>query len=468
MDILSRFKSVLSGRKKATVTVRPIPNSEFPPLHAVNLIADDQTKLLKGYLEIKHTAQELAKTEFSLNRSRDYFQRTWIGSWRVRHYVWFFMFVVCCIINTQAVKTTVDNNIPPQWYVIKPFATIAIAFTIIFLVDWIIGSELKNFLARFDAIQIDKKLGSAFKNTEEELNQAQCAGRKVAFERVQDKYLAHVKLLTYIKLSLLVILYIVEIASAIYGISFYGEGSSILNYIAPLLGVLLSGLSGLYRALKIEIPEQRHKLSHAYLGIAEELSHERLIADIQFANGVTEIFLSKGIVDREDINKLRNNSLNGGVEAELNQEIYRISDNYHEQTVIAKDIYRRDVDELEDKEQERIISDRSVQDPMLHEHVVKLNKNRLGRKHCAAMIRLIEEVQQNLKRVYRQYRCVSQAYDQFQQELAEVLSEYELRLDRLELDWQALTNRPSNSSPIDRGNSRDDDDDRRDRPYNFT
>jgi hypothetical protein len=468
MDLFSRFKSVLSRPKRTSVMIRPIPTPEFPPLHAVNLTADDQTKLLKGYLEIKHTAQELTKTEFSLNCAHDYFQRTWIGSWRVRHYVWFFMFVVCCAINTQAVKTTVDNNIPAQWHVIKPFATIAIAFTIIFLVDWIIGSELKNFLARFDASQLNKKLESEFKNAVGELNQAQGAGRKAAFDRVQDKYLAHVKLLTYIKIAMLVILYVVEIASAIYSISFYGEDSSILSYIAPLLGVLLSGLSGLYRALKIEIPEQRHKLSHSYLGIAEEISHDQLIADIQFANAVTEIFLRKGMVNRDDIDKVRNGMRQGSAEIGLNQELYRINDDYHDRTVALNDNHRQDIAALEDREQQRIMSDRSVQDPVIHEHSFKLHKNRLYRKHCTDLIRLIQEVQQNLKRVYRQYRCVSHIYDQFQQELAEELSDHELQLDRLTLDWETLTHRPPKSSPLPDHAPHDDDDDRHDQPYNYS
>jgi hypothetical protein len=447
-------------RKFRQTVIHPIPNADFPPLIALDLVPEDQQELLRGFPEIKPIARHLGKTLFSLHQARDYIQ----GSLGLRRFLWLLMLVICAWVNVQAVRATIDNSFPAQLYLWKPVITFALSLFLIFLLDWLIGSEIKNYLSCFDAKQIEAKLDQFVKTTKGELNLAFALGeKKDAFDRVQKKYLSAERNLSLLKLGFLAVIYLVETIAALYSITLYGEGGELTAYIAPLVGVLFSGLSGLFRGITIEYAKRRHGIGYRYLNLAEEKSLEMLPREIYFANTITEAFLKTGTIDREVVENLKKNLQKAEIQAKFAQALDSITNKYHQRSLALTNQYQQEQEKLE-KEQEGENNNRSVQDPAKKQLKFQKTKNRLGQNYLRKQLGLIDETQQKLNRVYRQYPDRQEADCSFQQEIEQNKQQFQNQLNRLELEWQILNN-PQSDRSSDAFKQTQDDQNQEDRPF---
>jgi hypothetical protein len=433
--------------------IRPIPDVKFPSLIALDLVPEDQQGLLRSCPEIIQTSRLLGKTQFCLHQAQDYVQR----SWALRHFLWLLMLVICATVNIQAVRATIDNSLPPQWYLVLPFITFFLSLFLIGLLDWLIGSELKNYLCRIDARRIEQKLSQEVNTARGEIDRAFALGkRQDAYERVQEKYLSAEKRLPLLKLGFLAVIYLVEIIAALYSVTIYGESHGLTAYIAPLVGVLFSGLSGFYRGITIEYARRRHHIGYHYLNLAEEQSFVQLTQQIEEANQILETFVKNGKIEREVVENIRHNTRTTQKQADFLQQLNEITEDYHSRESALTKEYRQDLTHLEEQQEERENQDRSVQSPERKQLSFKRSKNRLGRKHLNAQLSLIEETEHRLKSLYRQYPAQNQGECPFSRELVAKKEDIQTQLSRLNLESQVLKNVESPRSPDSFHSSQDD------------
>jgi hypothetical protein len=445
------------GKKSKT---RLIPDPDFPPLHALRLDPEDQNELLKSFIEVWETAQNLGKILLSLQQAHDYHQRT-DG---MRPFLWLLMLGICAWVNVQAVRATIDNSLPPQLYLFKPFVTFALSLFLVFLLDWLIGSEIKKYLCWFDAHRLEPKLLQAVANAPGELNRAFALGQQEAFDRVQKRYLSDEKHLSRLKMAFLVVVYLIEIIAALHSITLYGESGELTAYIAPLLGVLFSGLSGVFRGITIEYPRIRHKICTRYTNVAEEQPLNQLTSAISFANTITDSFLKHGAIHREMVEKIRQTFQQTEERGNLNEAITPLAEEYHQQSHALTRQYHQDIEKLEAEEQQWQERGRPL-NPKRKQRKFQKAKQRLTRDYLNAQLNLIEEIEYQLQNLYRRFPRQYQADCSFSQELAAKKREYQHQRSRLSLEGMIEGEESDAPKPFQESQG---DRDEQDQPFDYS
>jgi hypothetical protein len=432
----------------------PIPDPDFPALIAQDIDGEDQHELFRIFPEIASTARWLGKTDFSLYHAKDYHQSLPTS----RTIVWFLLLIICAAVNLQAVRSCVDNNIPAEWYRLKPFISFALAVGFMGLIEWILTSELKTYLAKEDVRRIKHNLGK--QSGEGDIAREVEKGQWQAYQQVQQKYSWDEPHVSRLKRWLLGIAYVIEIVASFYNVFAYGESDSPIAYIAPLVGVMFSALSSLYRGIKIEYPRWRHRIGYHYLSVALEQPLESLSASILVANTVTEAFLrSGGNLSRETVEQIVGQAREAEAQIRFDGEIDQIVTEYRQHHQTLRHEEQKALTDLDEQERKRQQQSRSVQSPERQQQHARQVCCRLERQYLEAKLQMVEETQQKVRRLYQRYPGQNPSTNAFFIELTAQQEEYQTHLSQLreEERWHPRSPRSPDSFPSN--------DDSREKPF---
>lgn len=439
------IKRTLTNNKTSQKSARPADIQDPPHLTPLDFVTDDRKEFRKNYPEIINAVYNYGKILFCLSQANRYHQITFGISWQARHLLWLFGSVVASIVNVQVAKVAIDLILPSDFLPLKVLLTVVFGVALILLLDLMIGFQLTNSLSSFNSRQTKEELESKLKSSKEELDIAFIQSQIDVFKIVENRYLSRITWFSFLILSLLIIVYLLEIAAAIYSVYSYDESDSLVAYLTPFLGVALSVMTALFRALKIEYSERKQSICHRYCEIAKK-NHKQILFDISLANENAEYFLRDGKIDRGVVERIKKDAMQVKERESYYEKIDRLSERYHQRSQKITEHHEKSLKALEAAEETRRSNDLAVQDRSAKILKFESEKYHQKRQHLIKQIDLVETTQRQIEQLDREYPNHADRNSQLRRDLAAKHLEFQDLLSRLDLEWQ-LKNAPESDRP---------------------
>ena len=125
---------------------------------AIKLDPEDQEELTVKYPESKNLAIRTSRQEFAIKKARD----LWVRKNPSAQTIWLILFVSGTAINIRAVETTIPADFP---YLLKILITFGVSGGVVYLLDWIIGSEIVTLYLKHRSQKEGEKLESDLKTS---------------------------------------------------------------------------------------------------------------------------------------------------------------------------------------------------------------------------------------------------------------------------------------------------------------
>lgn len=271
-------------------------------------------------------------------------------------------------------------------------------------------------------------------------------GRAEAFNRIQAHYISKLSLFRKFKLGLLPVIAIAEYGAAISNALSTNELErfGVFALFSPLVGVLLTGMSGLFKASVIDYPHHKQRVANHYYDLATETDNNGALEErVKYANTVASEFVSNPDFSRDHIEQAQQQDIYQTLQNELYEEIRDRQRVYQEGLVEEHEIHHATIEEIEAKETDYLNRPKKL-------HEFQLRKNHLSRRHWRTRLNLAEGMLADLVILKSGYSCDLLAYDQFKAELEQHKQDGQNRLLTLRKEHQALNsmNLPKGSNIV--------------------
>lgn len=418
---------------------------------AIVLTESQQEELSKAFPEIIATAIKVGIFNLAVEKANDYWGNRDDLSFTAKRGIWFLSFACAAAINIRLLEAAIPAQL--EQYGLSYPMMLLVSGSLVTLIDQIIDSELSAFLLFQEAERVQKSLKNSFPGL---FTLGYHQGRTQAFNRTQAQYLAKPSWFRKCKLGLLPVIALAEYGAAISNAlsSNELERFGILAFCSPLVGVMLTGMSGLFKASVIDYPHHKQRVADHYYHLAMETdAHGALEERVKYANTVASEFVRDPDFSREHIEQAQQEDIYQTLQNELYEETRERQRVYQEGLIELNETLNSKVEEIEAKEAEYLHRPQKL-------HEFQLRKNHLSRSHCRARLNLAEGMLSDLVILKSGYSCELVAYDQFKAELEQHQQDFQNRLRMLLKEHQALNSMTlPNSNIVPFVREEDDDDD---------
>ena len=422
---------------------------------AIFLTEGQQEELGTLFPETLPTAEKVGQYNLAVEKTNDYWPRQEKVSDSLKRFIWLISFLCAAGINIRILQAATPEQL--EQYGLSYPVMFLVSGSLVLLVDHIIDTELSAYLLRQEAERVKSRLKMSptgiFSSTYHE-------GRRAAFKRVQAQYLSKLSLLSKGKLTLLVIIAIAEYGAAISNAIMTNELErfGIFALFSPLVGVMLTGMSGLFKASMIDYPYHKKAVAHDYYDIAGETENKgELEEKVSYANTVAKEFANNPDFTREDLEKAQQQTTAKKLQQEFFNEVKDRRQVLQEGLVEQNETLNNELAEIEKKESLHLGSSKKARE-------FQLQKNFIHRRYYRARLNLIQGMLSDLMILRSSYSCELIAYEQFKAELEQQKLNCEKRLEVLIKEYQACNGfKPAPGNQIlsfsrqDKDNSPDDD-----------
>ena len=305
-------------------------------LIALNLSEQDQSKLCRLIPEIFKIAEDYGEFTFSFDRKDIYtgaeerqkssesskksrkikFGFTGNISKKIIIFIWFIASSIAAVLNIKSAEAA----IPDIYEKVEGPLAFIISIVIIFIVDFIIASQITFLYSKRDA-EREESFFIGYKGKGRNLSSGLISNQKKegeikALRKAQERYLSKlyetensekskkIPLDIKIELWLLSAYFSIEFIASIYSVYQYG----ILNLFAisaPLLAALINVMSGYFRGRALAYPSERKKISGKYEDIYSKLAESNIEDDVYLMNYLTNEYRKNTEVTSEEIENLK-------------------------------------------------------------------------------------------------------------------------------------------------------------------
>lgn len=346
-----------------------------------------QEDLAELFPETVPTAEKVGQFNQSVEKGNDYWGRKQTWSYGTKRAIWLISFLCAAGINIRVLQAVIPEEL--ELYGLSYPLMFLVSCTLVLLVDYIIDTELSAYLLRQEAERVKNRLQSTSTGI---LTSAYHGGREAAFNRAQAQFLAKLSLLSKGKLGLLVIIAIAEYGAAINNAIMTNELErfGIFALFSPLVGVMLTGISGLYKASMIDYPRHKQAVAQSYYDIATEIENDgELEEKLNYANTVANEFSQNPDFSREDIEKAQAQESQRKIQQELFTEVKDRRQSFQEGLVELNGTLNDELSELEKKESQHLGSAKKARE-------FELKKNFIRRRYYRAQLNQVQAMYSDL------------------------------------------------------------------------
>ena len=374
-----------------------------PKIMTAIYLSEDQQEDLGGQFHmLLPTAEQVGLFNMSTERFNDYLPKVKELANTVKWSIWGVSFVSASAINIRIFQAVVPEQLE-QVGLAYP-VMLVVSGVLVLLVDHIIDTELSAVLLCKEAERIKNRLKL------DSIGLLTCAyhlGRQEAFDRVQAAFIGKRSWLRRGKLGLLGIIALAEFGAAINNAMMTNEFErfGIFAIFAPMVGVMLTGMSGLFKASVIDYPHHKKAVAQSYYDITKETDNDGQLDDkLRFAELVTEEFKKNPDLTQEDLNRLHQQQQTAEIIAQYDTELMEVMRVYQERLAALNDTYHQKMEDLAKKEVQHLSSAKKSSE-------IQLKKNLAKRRHCTSCLALIREKLSDLFLLQSKYKVVNVSYD---------------------------------------------------------
>jgi hypothetical protein len=168
-----------------------------------------------------------------------------------------FCITIAALMNSRAPYAALAG-FSGEW---RWIIAIAVSFPLVYFTEWAIAYDVAISSIKRDIHHDQEQIEAKKRNTKNQLIAVRAEAEQIVFNAVLKDYL-HQK--TKIFVVFATGLLIVEYAATLFYVRFQGEDTDWIIYIVPLLGIILTIMTGFYTGKIIRYPEYKRQISQKF------------------------------------------------------------------------------------------------------------------------------------------------------------------------------------------------------------